>query len=88
LEAQEQRDDLIHYSVIPWIAFTSFTHAKKYNTRDSIPKIVFGKYCDDSGVAKMPVSVEVHHALMDGIHVGEFFEIFQKHLQNPEEFLK
>jgi len=88
LEAQEQRDDLVHYSVIPWIAFTSFTHARKYKTRDSIPKIVFGKYHEDSGATKMPVSVEVHHALMDGIHVGKFLEIFQYHLNNPEEYLK
>jgi chloramphenicol O-acetyltransferase type A len=26
----------------------------------------------------MPVSVHVHHALMDGVHVGEFYELFQK----------
>jgi chloramphenicol O-acetyltransferase type A len=25
----------------------------------------------------MPLSVEAHHAMMDGIHVGRFFERFQ-----------
>jgi chloramphenicol O-acetyltransferase len=25
----------------------------------------------------MPVSVEVHHALMDGLHVSRFFDRFQ-----------
>jgi chloramphenicol O-acetyltransferase len=25
----------------------------------------------------MPLSVEGHHAMMDGIHVGRFFERFQ-----------
>jgi chloramphenicol O-acetyltransferase type A len=25
----------------------------------------------------MPVSVHVHHALMDGFHVGQFVEAFQ-----------
>ncbi len=88
LEPGDNRDDLIHYSVIPWISFTSFAHARKYGANDSVPKIVFGKYYDEAGAKKMPVSVEVHHALMDGIHVGKFFEEFQALLQNPQEFLR
>ena len=28
----------------------------------------------------MPVSVEVHHALVDGLHVGRFYEMFQARL--------
>jgi chloramphenicol O-acetyltransferase type A len=31
----------------------------------------------------MPVSVEVHHALVDGIHVGRFLERFQTLLRQP-----
>lgn len=88
LEPGEDRDDLIHYSVIPWISFTSFSHARKFKTGDSIPKIVFGKYYEDAGGTKMPVSVEVHHALMDGIHVGKFLEGFRGLLNNPEKSLK
>jgi chloramphenicol O-acetyltransferase len=30
----------------------------------------------------MPVSIEVHHALVDGVHVGRFFERFQHHLDD------
>ena len=88
LEPEEHRDDLIHYSVIPWISFTSFSHARKHKTQDSVPKIVFGKYFDSLGIKKLPVSVEVHHALMDGIHVAKFFETCQNLLNNPQEFLK
>ncbi|HEX9653261.1 MAG TPA: chloramphenicol acetyltransferase [bacterium] len=87
-EAREDRDDLIHYSVIPWIAFTSFSHARKYGINDSVPKVVFGKYYENSGIKKMPVSVEVHHALMDGIHVGRFFEEFQKELLTPNKLIQ
>jgi chloramphenicol O-acetyltransferase type A len=28
----------------------------------------------------MPVAVDVHHALCDGVHVGRFFERFQANL--------
>lgn len=77
------RDDLIYYSVIPWVHFTSFAHARKLGTTDSIPKIVFGKHSDKNGSRLMPVSVEVHHALMDGLDVGRFYERFQLLLNDP-----
>jgi len=83
----DERDDLIHYSMIPWISFTSFTHARKPAKEDSVPKIVFGKYTKKNDSVKMPVSVEVHHSLMDGIHVGKFFELFQVFVNSPEMYL-
>lgn len=80
LEPRGDEDDLIHYSVIPWVSFTSFSHARRWNTDESIPKLVFGKYFERDGRRLLPVSVEVHHALMDGLHVGRFFEGFQSRL--------
>ncbi len=77
-------DDLIHYSVIPWVAFTSFSHARRWGTDESIPKIVFGKHTHDGTARRMPVSVEVHHALMDGLDVGRYFERFQELLADPQ----
>jgi len=84
----DERDDLIHYSMIPWISFTSFAHARKPGKEDSVPKIVFGKYAEQNDLIKMPVSVEVHHSVMDGIHVGKFFELFQVYLNSPGKFLE
>jgi len=71
------RDDVVHSSVIPWVHFTSFEHAKTLAPGDSIPKIVLGKYTPRGGRLIMPISVSVHHALMDGIHVGHFFRAYQ-----------
>ncbi len=87
LEPRDDRDDLIHCSVIPWISFTSFAHARKLGRQDSVPKIVFGKYFEDGGAFKMPVSVEVHHALMDGVHVGRYFELLGRSFTHPEAVL-
>ncbi|MDX1740791.1 MAG: CatA-like O-acetyltransferase, partial [Rhodothermales bacterium] len=84
LNPRDDRDDLIHYSVVPWISFSSFSHARRWNREDSTPKIVFGKFKPEGDRLLMPVSVEVHHALMDGIHVGEFFARFETHLHKPE----
>ena len=68
---------ILHFSVIPWTHFTSFQHARRFKSGDSIPKIVFGKYQQEGDQYWMPVSVEVHHALMDGYHVGLYFEQLQ-----------
>jgi len=83
LEPNSGQDDLIYYSVIPWISFTSFSHARHFRRDDSIPRIVFGKYYREGERWRMPVSVEVHHALADGLHVGRFFELYQGDLDKP-----
>jgi chloramphenicol O-acetyltransferase type A len=86
LDDQASRDDLIHFSVVPWISFSSISHARRLPPRDSIPKIVFGKHHQHRGRRTMPVSVEVHHALVDGLDVGEFFARLQSLLEDPEIF--
>lgn len=77
LEPRPERDELIHFSSIPWVAFTSFAHARRRRPDDSVPKIVFGKVEETgAGAQRMPVSLEVHHALMDGLDAGRWFEEF------------
>lgn len=72
-------DNLIHFSVIPWINFTSLSHARSYTFPDSCPKISFGKMMvSEDGKRTMSMSVHVHHALMDGYHVGQFVDYFQE----------
>jgi chloramphenicol O-acetyltransferase type A len=65
------------------VPFTSFSHARRWGTEDAVPKIVFGKHREIGGRRHMPVSVEVHHALVDGLHVGRFYEAFQARLDTP-----
>lgn len=81
LDPRDDDQDMIHFSVIPWVSFTSFKHARRKIPGDCIPKIVFGKYYEQGGRLLMPVSVEVHHALMDGYHTGQYFEQFQANLE-------
>ncbi|HEX8495524.1 MAG TPA: chloramphenicol acetyltransferase [Pyrinomonadaceae bacterium] len=87
LYEREGQDDLIHHSVIPWVAFTSISHARNWGRLDSVPKIAFGKYCEEGDRIKMPVSVEAHHALMDGLHVGLYFEKLESYFSNPRRAL-
>jgi chloramphenicol O-acetyltransferase type A len=85
---EDGRDDLIHCSVLPWVSFTSVTHARRWGTEDSIPKVSFGKHYEDGGRFKMPLSVEVHHALVDGLDVGHYFERVAACFSNPSGLLR
>lgn len=76
-DVETGRLDLIYYSVIPWVSFTSFKHASRHDNSQSVPRIVFGKVFERDAKRLMPVSIEVNHAIMDGFHVGKFFQKFQ-----------
>ena len=76
-DVESGRLDLIYYSVIPWMSFTSFKHASKLDREATVPRIVFGKYYKDGGRLLMPLSVEVNHIIADGIHVGKYVDRIQ-----------
>jgi chloramphenicol O-acetyltransferase type A len=82
------RDDLVHSSIIPWVRFSAFEHAKRLGAEDSCPKIVLGRYGTSSDRSLMPISVAGHHAVMDGIHAGMFFEKYETYAGDPERYLE
>lgn len=71
-------ENVIHYSSLPWINFSSLSHARRFSTGDSIPKISFGKMMTENGRRTMSLSVHVHHALMDGYDVAKYIDLFQE----------
>jgi len=79
---KENRRDVIHYTTIPWISLTSISHAKNFYPEDSIPKFVLGKYFEYENKVMIPFSIEVHHSLVDGYHVGKYYEIFREIITN------
>ena len=87
LENDPEKDDMLYMSPIPWVAFTSFNHPMQLHPTDSIPRFAWGKYFKESNTLKMPLSVQGHHAVMDGIHMGRFYETIQDYLQHPEVVL-
>lgn len=73
-----RQETLVHMTALPWLAFTAFSHARGQG--DDRPKVAFGRFMQDGSRLRMPVAVDVHHALCDGVHVGRFFERFQANL--------
>lgn len=70
----------IHCSAIPWVNFTGHKEPLSGIKNESIPKIAFGKMKEVDKELVMPVAINVNHALVDGFHLGQFYEKFQSEL--------
>lgn len=88
LQDEPGQDDLLFMTSIPWVSFTSMQHPMNLHPADSVPRIAWGKTYQDRDSRLMPLSVQVHHALMDGLHVGRYFERVATYISNPEPLLE
>ena len=68
--------NLIFISCVPWVQFTSVLQPTPIPA-DSNPRLVFGKFFEEDGKIKMPLAIQCNHALVDGRHVGLFYENFE-----------
>lgn len=80
-----QRDDVAYLSCMPWLDYTSINNALP-GPQDCIPRISWGKIVPKGAGFDMAMTIEVHHALVDGQQVGDFFAAVQStvdHLPPP-----
>ena len=75
-------DDVAYLSCMPWLDYTSLNNAMPHKD-DCIPRVGWGKIVQEAdGRWRMAMTLEVHHALVDGEQVGAFFnatqEVFNK----------
>lgn len=64
------RDDLVFYSIVPWISFTSIDHTINLKQGDAIPRVTCGKYYSKEKEIYLPFNIQVNHLFVDGIHLG------------------
>ncbi|MDY0214341.1 MAG: chloramphenicol acetyltransferase [Bacilli bacterium] len=75
LSDEPGRDDYIFVSSLPWFSFNSITHPINNNKNElSVPRLTWGKYFESAGKTLIPLSIEVNHALVDGIHIAKFLD--------------
>lgn len=78
LFTRDYNENIVHFSALPWINFTSISHSRSFTFPDSCPKFSFGKMTTENDKKFMSMSVHVHHGLVDGYHLGLFFEEFER----------
>ena len=87
LKDEPGQDDLLFMTPIPWVSFTSVMHPLPSRPADSVPRFAWGRYFEDGNTLKMPLAVQGHHALMDGVHMGRFYAEVQDYLRRPASVL-
>ncbi len=71
-------------STLPWLHYTSLIQPVAGGD-ESNPRITWGKYEKDvNGKYQMPLSVLVHHALIDGIQIARFYDNISQNLNQYE----
>jgi chloramphenicol O-acetyltransferase type A len=71
------RDDVAYLSCMPWLDYTAINNALPH-ADDCIPRVSWGKFVEQpAGHWTMAMTMEVHHALVDGRQVGRYFDAVQ-----------
>ena len=80
LESASETDDLVYLSCLPWFDLTCCTNERQIDEDDAIPRITWGKYFCQKDRTLLPVTLLAHHALVDGIHIAQFYEALDREL--------
>ena len=65
-------------SMLPWFTFTALNINVFDDGKHLLPIFTMGKYFEENGKRLLPLSVQVHHAVCDGYHVGKFLGLLQE----------
>lgn len=77
---KEMRDDIYQFSPNPWVSYRHISHTDSGDRDNAIPLFDWGKFYEKDGKILLPFSVQVHHAFVDGIHIGKLAELLQSYL--------
>lgn len=87
LGSQDVRDDALFCTALPWLSFSGMLHPMPLNPTDSVPRIAWGRFEERDGRLVMPLNVQAHHALVDGIHIARLHAHLEALLRDPERLL-
>ena len=71
---------LLFVSTVPWFSYTALVQPVP-QPADSNPRITWGKFFEQDSRTLIPVSILCHHALVDGIHIAQFYEKLEQQLR-------
>jgi chloramphenicol O-acetyltransferase type A len=83
----EDREDDLFLTSLPWVSFSGVTHAVPTQPPDTVPRIAWGKTRGVGEQVLLPLNVQVHHALVDGLHVARFFHRAEEIFASAEDWV-
>lgn len=74
------QDQEIYFSCVPWFPITALTNERNVDPSDSIPRVTWGRWEEREGRTWLNLSLELNHRLLDGYHVGQFYQALNDRL--------
>lgn len=78
-EDHDDKHELIFISTLPWLSYTALINPVP-TPADSNPRITWGKYFKQGSEIWIPVSVLCNHALVDGLHISQFYHFLNRYI--------
>ena len=75
---ENQPPNFFDVSCLPWVAYQHFDVHVFDEGKFLAPVITWGKYERKCGSCRMPVTMNLHHAVADGFHLSRFFTEVQE----------
>lgn len=80
-ERKESDSGMVYISCLPWIDFEGVMQPMNIGNKDSIPRIVWGKYIKKSvDNYIVHINIQVNHSFQDGWHIASFFHYLQERI--------
>lgn len=81
IEEDADVESMVFISSLPWLHYSALMQPVAGGD-ESNPHITWGKYEEDSsGKVLLPVTLLAHHALVDGIHLAQFYKNLEQTIQ-------
>lgn len=78
-EDEDDVKELIFISTLPWLSYNSIIQPTPVPA-DSNPRITWGAFFSQDQDVFIPVSVLCNHALVDGLHISQFYSALDKQI--------
>lgn len=80
LEEDDEIEGFYFPTCLPWFHYSDIVHPMT-DRYDSNPRFSWGKFEENfRGRLMMPLTVAVHHGLVDGLHIGKFYANVEKNM--------
>ncbi|UWD50455.1 CatA-like O-acetyltransferase [Clostridioides difficile] len=82
----DDQNELIFISTLPWFSYTALINPVP-TPADSNPRITWGRYFEQDSKILIPVSVLCNHALVDGLHISQFYHFLNKKINELTDMI-
>ena len=74
-------DQLVYFTCLPWFPLTALKNERDLDPADSVPRVAWGRWEEKGDRTELLLSLELNHRLLDGAHVGQFYQALKEWME-------